>query len=134
MKKLDKTAQPNSFIILILFFAGLVIMSSLYVTIPLIPVLSKDFLVSESETVWISSMFTFCFVLFLDAYCLDYYQIVLAEKNHALGISCVNDCYYLSRVSKQFVLSYSFQRNTRLDCSYFLSCSDSLCDGIVPAK
>ncbi|MEC0090760.1 MFS transporter [Paenibacillus macquariensis] len=61
MKKLDKTAQPNSFIILILFFAGLVIMSNLYVTMPLIPVLSKDFLVSESETVWISSMFTFCF-------------------------------------------------------------------------
>ncbi|OPA77819.1 MFS transporter [Paenibacillus selenitireducens] len=61
MKKLDKTAQPNAFIILILFFAGLVIMSSFYVTIPLIPVLSKEFSVSEGETVWISSMFTFCF-------------------------------------------------------------------------
>ncbi|MGM1049051.1 MAG: MFS transporter [Bacillota bacterium] len=61
MKKLDKIAQPNSFIILILFFAGLVIMSSFYVTIPLIPVLSQDFSVSEGETVWISSMFTFCF-------------------------------------------------------------------------
>lgn len=61
MKKLDKPVQPYFFIMLILFLTGLVVMSSFYVTIPLIPVLSKDFAVSEGETVWISSLFTFCF-------------------------------------------------------------------------
>jgi len=63
MNKLDRTAQPYTSIILILFFAGLVIMSSFYVTIPLITVLSKEFSVSEGETVWISSMFTLCFAV-----------------------------------------------------------------------
>jgi len=38
-------------------------MSSFYVTIPLIPVLSKDFSVSEEQTVWVSSLFTLCFAV-----------------------------------------------------------------------
>ncbi len=46
MKPLDTTDRPYSFIILILFFAGLVIMSSFYATIPLITVLTKEFSVS----------------------------------------------------------------------------------------
>jgi len=63
MKKINKAEQPYSFMLLILFFAGLVIMSSFYVTIPLIPVLSQEFSVSVGETVWISSLFTFCFAV-----------------------------------------------------------------------
>lgn len=47
----------------ILFWAGLVIMSSLYVTIPLISVFSQKFFVSEKQAVWTSSAFSFCFAV-----------------------------------------------------------------------
>ncbi|TCZ80765.1 MFS transporter [Paenibacillus albiflavus] len=63
MKQLDKTVQRYSYIILILFFSGLAIMSSFYVTIPLISVFSKEFLVLESQAVWVSSSFTLSFAM-----------------------------------------------------------------------
>ena len=62
-RKLDNTPQRYSFIILILFISGLTIMSSFYVTIPLISVLSKEFSVSEGQAVWASSLFTLSFAV-----------------------------------------------------------------------
>lgn len=52
-----------SWITFILFWAGLVIMSSLYVTIPLISMFSEIFSVSPSKAVWVSSSFSICFAI-----------------------------------------------------------------------
>ncbi|WP_234122684.1 MFS transporter [Clostridium hydrogenum] len=52
-----------SWITFILFFAGTVIMSSLYITIPLVSVFSKAFSVSQSQAVWTSSLFSICFAI-----------------------------------------------------------------------
>ncbi len=59
--KLKIKDQSYSLIILILFFAGLAIMSSFYVTIPLISAFSKEFSISEGQVVWASSLFTLSF-------------------------------------------------------------------------
>ncbi|MDQ0089011.1 putative MFS family arabinose efflux permease [Paenibacillus anaericanus] len=61
--KLHSREQNYVFITLILFFAGLAIMSSVYITIPLISVISMDFSVSEGRALWVSSSFTFSFAV-----------------------------------------------------------------------
>lgn len=59
----DKTEENHNYFLmtLILFWAGLVVMSSLYVTIPLIEVFSRDFAIAQEQAVWASSAFSFCF-------------------------------------------------------------------------
>jgi YNFM family putative membrane transporter len=59
----DEKKLNYSWITFILFFAGTVIMSSLYITIPLVSVFSKAFSVSQSQAVWTSSLFSICFAI-----------------------------------------------------------------------
>lgn len=47
----------------VLFWSGLAVMSSLYVTIPLVSVFSKIFSVSQHQSVWVSSIYSFCFAV-----------------------------------------------------------------------
>ncbi|AKN30876.1 MFS transporter [Clostridium carboxidivorans P7] len=61
-KNIDDT-KSYSLITLILFWSGLVIMSSLYVTIPLVSTFSQIFSVEVSKAVWSSSGFSLCFAI-----------------------------------------------------------------------
>ncbi|WP_243186925.1 MFS transporter [Clostridium muellerianum] len=61
-KNIDNT-KNYSLITLILFWSGLVIMSSLYVTIPLVSTFSQIFSVEVSKAVWSSSGFSLCFAI-----------------------------------------------------------------------
>jgi predicted MFS family arabinose efflux permease len=63
MKEKSRKEQRYSIILWILFFSGLTIMSSFYITIPLISVFSEEFSVSEGHAVWVSSLFTLCFAI-----------------------------------------------------------------------
>lgn len=61
--KNENNIKNYSIITFILFWAGLVIMSSLYVTIPLISVFEKTFDASSTQVVWTSSSFSICFAI-----------------------------------------------------------------------
>ena len=61
---INKSDEKNYAVItLILFWSGLVIMSSLYITIPLISVFSQLFSVELSKSVWTSTSFSLCFAI-----------------------------------------------------------------------
>ncbi|MDR3288066.1 MAG: MFS transporter [Peptococcaceae bacterium] len=60
--------EHYSLMTLILSWSALAVMSSLYVTIPLIDVFAQNFMVSANRAVWTSSAFSFCFA----AGCLVY--------------------------------------------------------------
>ena len=52
----------------LLFWSGLIVMSSLYMTIPLIPTFSEAFHISAGEAAWAGSIFS----IFFAAGCLLY--------------------------------------------------------------
>ncbi|MCC5468477.1 MFS transporter [Pelosinus sp. Bkl1] len=47
----------------VLYWSGLVIMSSLYITIPLISTFTDIFKVTPTQAAWTSSSFSFCFAI-----------------------------------------------------------------------
>jgi YNFM family putative membrane transporter len=47
----------------ILFWCGLAVVSSVYITIPLAPVFASDFNLSLSQAAWSSSVFSFCYAV-----------------------------------------------------------------------
>lgn len=67
MKELATTIQEPSknysFMTVVLFWSGLVIMSSLYITIPLISTFADIFKVTQAQAAWTSSSFSFCFAI-----------------------------------------------------------------------
>lgn len=69
MDKIEKkisysTAKKSYFLITaVLFWCGLVVVSSLYITIPLISVFSDVYKVSLSKAAWSSSVFSFCYAI-----------------------------------------------------------------------
>ncbi len=59
-----KEPSKNYFLMTgVLFWAGLVIMSSLYITIPLIITFTDIFKVTPTQAAWTSSSFSFCFAI-----------------------------------------------------------------------
>lgn len=59
----NHSTNNYSFITLILFWCGLVILSSMYVTIPLLTTFKIEFNVDSTQATWISSAFSFCYAL-----------------------------------------------------------------------
>lgn len=58
------TSERNySLMTIILFWGGLVVVSSLYVTIPLVSVFADTFKVSSTQAAWTSSAFSFCYAI-----------------------------------------------------------------------
>lgn len=51
----------GSFATLILFWCSLVVVSAVYITIPLIPLFAETFTVSSSQAAWVGSAFSFAF-------------------------------------------------------------------------
>lgn len=60
---MEEPVKPYSLMTVILFWAGLVIMSSLYITIPLITTFADLFKVTPAQAVWTSSAFSFSFAV-----------------------------------------------------------------------
>lgn len=60
---LESSEKKFSLITAILFWCGLVVVSSIYITIPLISVFAGAFDVSTSQATWASSAFSFCYAL-----------------------------------------------------------------------
>lgn len=63
--ELDLTSERKKHfhITVILFWCGLVVVSSLYITIPLLSVFADDFEVTLEQAAWSSSVFSFCYAL-----------------------------------------------------------------------
>lgn len=58
------TSEKNySLMVAILFWCGLVVVSSLYITIPLVSIFAEDFKVSTSQAAWTGSAFSFCYAV-----------------------------------------------------------------------
>ncbi|BBB90212.1 MAG TPA: MFS transporter [Methylomusa anaerophila] len=62
-KAFQGSSQSYSLMTVVLFWSGLVIMSSLYITIPLISTFTDIFKVAPTQAAWTSSSFSFCFAL-----------------------------------------------------------------------
>ncbi|MCM3728820.1 MFS transporter [Neobacillus cucumis] len=59
-----KTSErSDSLITAILFWTGLVVVSSLYITIPLVSIFAEAFNVSTSQAAWTGSAFSFCYAV-----------------------------------------------------------------------
>ena len=60
----EKTKEyPYSLVTIILTWCGLVVVSSLYVTIPMVSVFAHEFHVSPSQASWVSSAFSFSYAI-----------------------------------------------------------------------
>lgn len=55
--------RSYSMVTLILFWCGLIVVSSLYLTIPLVPIFADTFDVSVTQATWTSSSFSFFYAL-----------------------------------------------------------------------
>ncbi|AIQ47338.1 MFS transporter [Paenibacillus sp. FSL R7-0273] len=60
---LPRNNKSYSLMTLILFWCGLVIMTSMYITIPLSDVFAQAFQISVSQVAWIGSAFSLCYAL-----------------------------------------------------------------------
>ncbi|WP_243237130.1 MFS transporter [Heliobacterium chlorum] len=60
---LEKKRRNDSLIIAILFWCGLVVVSSLYVTIPLVSAISDTFKVKPDQAAWTGSVFSFFYAI-----------------------------------------------------------------------
>lgn len=59
----ETSERSYSLITAILFWCGLVVVSSLYITIPLVSVFAGAFKVSTSQAAWTGSAFSFCYAV-----------------------------------------------------------------------
>ncbi|WNS78195.1 MFS transporter [Domibacillus sp. DTU_2020_1001157_1_SI_ALB_TIR_016] len=56
-------SENHSFITLLLFWCGLVLLSSMYVTLPLTTLFMDSFGITSAQTAWIGSSFSLCYAL-----------------------------------------------------------------------
>ncbi|MFP7737486.1 MFS transporter [Priestia aryabhattai] len=63
--KINHAASEKNYsmMTIILFWCGLVVVSSLYITIPLVSIFSHTFNVSSAQATWVSSSFSFCYAI-----------------------------------------------------------------------
>ncbi|MEH7314026.1 MFS transporter [Priestia megaterium] len=59
----ETSDRSHSLITAILFWCGLVVVSSLYITIPLVSVFAEAFKVSNSQAAWVGSAFSLCYAV-----------------------------------------------------------------------
>ena len=120
-----------SLITFVLFWAGLVIMSSLYVTIPLISVFTKAFHVNPTEAVWTSSAFSICFAIG----CLFYGPI---SERYGRKITILLGLCALIIISLILGLQHSlkwiiiFRGFTRGGSCNLFTCCTFLCSRVIP--
>ncbi|MEK5059767.1 MFS transporter [Paenibacillus sp. FSL H7-0326] len=61
MSRLSTESAPRSFVTVILFWCSLIVVSAVYITIPLISLFAEVFNVSSSQAAWVGSAFSFAF-------------------------------------------------------------------------
>lgn len=61
MSRLPTEHAPSSFVTVILFWCSLIVVSAVYITIPLISLFTEVFHVSSSQAAWVGSAFSFAF-------------------------------------------------------------------------